>query len=112
MQDNPKSVLLCVCHHAGDSLQRLPKDPPVRDGGVSLRVLLSDRGSGGCGSLSASQRHHRDQTPQQHVHVPCQPGPQAHLPRQQVRTIKLIIIIITGKVWSNPDPSCDIVGSM
>lgn len=96
---------------AGDSLQWLSKDPAVRDGGVPLRVLLSDCGSGRRGSLAASQRHHRDQTPQQHVHVPRQPRPQAHLPRQQVRPTA-IIIVITCRARSNPDPSCDIVQTM
>lgn len=69
---------------SGHSLQRLPEDPPVQPGHVPFRWLLPERGPGGRGPLAASQRRHGDQTAQQHVHVPRQPGHEAHLPGLQV----------------------------
>lgn len=69
---------------AGHSLQRLPEDPPVQPGHVPLRWLLPERGPSGCGPLTTSQRRHGDQAAQQHVHVPRQPGHEAHLPGLQV----------------------------
>lgn len=69
---------------AGHPLQRLPEDPPVQPGHVPLRRLLPERGAGGRGALAAAQRRHGDQAAQQHVHVPRQPGHEAHLPGLQV----------------------------
>ena len=72
----------------GDPLQRLPEDPPVQPGHVSVRRLLPERGSGGGGSLAAAQRCDGDQAPQQHVHVPRQPGHEAHLPGLTVHSLQ------------------------
>ena len=71
---------------SGDPLQRISEAAAVRDGRAAVRRLVPDGGPGGRGELAAPQRHHGDQAPQQHVHVPGQSGPQAHLPGRQVRT--------------------------
>ena len=80
---------------AGDPLQRLPENPSVQSGYVTLRGLLPERGSGGRGSLPAAQRRHRDQAAQQHVHVPSQPGHEAHLPGFQVCTARPLFMFIS-----------------
>ena len=46
--------------------------------------MLPDRGAGGRGPVVATQRHHRDQAAQQHVHVQGQPRPEADIPGFQV----------------------------
>lgn len=46
--------------------------------------MLPKCGLGGCGSLPASERCYRDQTTQQHVHVPSQSGHEANFPGLQV----------------------------
>lgn len=72
------------CCSTGDPLQRLPEDPSVQSGHVTLRGLLPERGPGGRWSLPAPERCDRDQAAQQHVHVPSQPGYEAHLSGLQV----------------------------
>lgn len=70
----------------GDSLQWLPEGTADADrhGAAAVRWLLPERRPGRRRPLVAEQRHHRDQTAQQYVHVPSQPRPQTHLPRLQV----------------------------
>lgn len=46
--------------------------------------MLPECGFGSCGSLLASERCYRDQTTQQHVHVPSQSGHEAYFPGLQV----------------------------
>ena len=79
-----KEMDLSCCRWSGDPLQRVPEAAAVHEGFAALRRLVSDRRPRRRWELAAPQRHHGDQAPQQHVHVPGQPGPQAHLPRLQV----------------------------
>ena len=72
---------------AGDSLQRLLESASKYVGRPAVRRLLPELGPGRRRTLSTEQRHHRDQTSQQHVHVSRQSRSQTHLPRLQVRTL-------------------------
>ena len=95
-QQSPLYVWFCAL---GDPLQRLPEDPPVQPGHVSLRRLLPERGTGGGGSFSAAQRGDGDQAPQQHVHVPRQPGHEAHLPGLTVHSRLQPLCACVGLCW-------------
>ncbi len=75
----------------GHSLQRLSEDPSVQFRHVSVWRLLSERGSGGCRSLSPPQRSNRDQAPQQYVHVQSQPGHETHFPGLQVPSVHMLL---------------------
>ena len=71
---------------AGDTLQRLPESTSRCFGrGAAVRWLLPERRTRRRRPFSAQQRHHRDQTSQQHVHVPRQSRSQTHLSRLQVQ---------------------------
>ena len=73
------------CCNTGNPLQRLPESASERAGHAAVRRLLSERRSRRRRSLSAEQRHYRDQTSQQHVHVSRKSRSQTHLSRLTVR---------------------------
>lgn len=76
------TLVSCGCF-PGHPLQRLLESASVHDG-HAVWILLSDCGSGGSWSFPAPQWYHWDQTPQQHVHVPGQPGLQTNFLRHEV----------------------------
>ena len=55
---------------SGDPLQRLSEDKAVHDGHGPIRWMFPECWNGGSGPFSAQQCHNRNQTLQQHVHVP------------------------------------------
>ena len=77
---NSHCVFQNVFTFAGDSLLWVPEDQAVHDGHGPVRRMLPERGAGGCGTLPATVRHHRNQDVQQYVHVPRLPRSQTHLP--------------------------------
>ncbi|XP_016431291.1 single-minded homolog 1-like [Sinocyclocheilus rhinocerous] len=74
----------------GHPLQRLSEDV--------CAGLLSERGSGGGGTHFTSQRRHRHQASQQHVHVQSQSRHEAHLPRLQTLDGFIFVVAADGKI--------------